>query len=66
MAYAVYWRRGKKESFKRASEVVTATRGKFKGTSIAKDLRFETVEAAEEKARRYEARGYETKIKEVK
>lgn len=66
MAYGVYWRRKGDRAYGRASEIVKATKGKFKGTNIARDLRFETLEAAEEKAKSYEAKGYETKIKEVK
>lgn len=66
MAYAVYWRRPDERTFKRASEMVTATKGKFKGTLTPKDLRFGTLESAEAKANRYAQLGCETKIKEIK
>jgi hypothetical protein len=66
MAYGVYWRKKGDKTFKRASELVTAKNGKFKGGLIPKDLRFETIEAAQEKVARYESRGCEAKIKEVK
>lgn len=66
MAYAVYYRDKGDNTYKRACEITTATRGKFKGSLIAKDLRFETLEQAQDKAESYESRGCETKIKEVK
>lgn len=66
MAYGVYYREKGERVFARAGELVTAKKGRLKGTLIHKDFRFETLEAAQEKAARYEARGLETKIKEVK
>lgn len=66
MAYGVYWRNKGDKTFKRATESVIATKGKFKGSYIGKDLRYETYEEALEKATKYEAIGYEVKIKEVK
>lgn len=66
MVYAVYYRDKGDKTYSRAFEIVKATRGKFKGSEIAKDLRFETIEEAQEKAKHYESMGCETKIKEVK
>lgn len=66
MAYAVYYRGKGEKTYKRAYEITKATRGKFKGSDIAKDLRFDTLEKAEEKAAHYQDLGCETKIKEVR
>ena len=67
MAYGVYYRRsGSKYPFGRKTELVVATKGKFKGSLIPKDLRFETIEDAEKEAERLKSLGYEVKIKEVK
>ena len=66
MAYGVYYRDKGDKAYKRACEVVTATKGKFKGSLIYKDYRFDTFEEAEKKAKDYESDGCETKIKEVK
>lgn len=67
MAYGVYSRKaGTKYPFGRASEMVVATKGKFKGELIPKDLRFERLEDAEKEAEKLRACGREVKIKEVK
>lgn len=66
MAYGVYHRRKGDKAYTRATELVTATKGKLKGTLVAKDLRFESIEAAQQLAAKYEAKGREVKIKEVK
>lgn len=67
MAYGVYWRHPNgTKPFKRATEEYRATKGKFKGCLMSRDIRFETLEEAQEKVKRYEARGCEAKIKEVK
>ena len=66
MAYGVYYKDKTDRTFARAGEIVTATRGRFKGGNIFKDYRFDTLEAAQEKAKYYESKGYVTKIKEVK
>ena len=64
MAYAVYYKH--KGSLLRASELTIAKSGRFKGSEISKDLRFETFEEAQEKAKYYESLGHETRIKEIK
>lgn len=67
MAYGVYYRKeNSKYPFGRHTELVIATRGKFKGELIPKDLRFETIEDAEKDAEKLRSLGYEVKIKEVK
>lgn len=66
MAYAVYYRDKGDKVYKRACEIVIATKGKFKGSEISKDLRFDNLDEAKEKARYYENLGCEIKIKEVK
>lgn len=66
MTYAVYYRDKGDKVYKRACEVVIATRGRFKGSETLKDLRFSTLEEAQRKAAYYENSGCETKIKEIK
>lgn len=66
MAYGVYYRDKGDKVFIRACEPTIATKGRFKGSEIWKDSRFETLEEAQEKAKWYESQGCETKIKEVK
>lgn len=73
MAYGVYYRGGKRDAYKRVSEFYVPTRPvKFYATSddgrkgAYRDLRCETIEQAQAVAAKYIARGFETKIKEVK
>ena len=66
MAYGVYYRDKGDKSYARACEVVIATRGRFKGSETLRDYRFNTLKEAQEKAKEYELKGLETKIKEVK
>ena len=66
MAYGVYYRDKGDKSYARSCEVVIATRGRFKGSETLRDYRFNTLKEAQEKAKEYELKGLETKIKEVK
>ena len=66
MAYAVYYRDKGYRAYARAGELVIATKGRFKGSEIHKDLRFDTLDKAEEAAEHYRNLGCETKIKEIR
>ena len=66
MAYGVYYRDKGDKIYRRACDVVIATRGRFKGGEILKDCRFDTLEEAYKKAEYYEKLGCEIQIKEVK
>ena len=73
MAYTVYYRNGKRDTYKRVTEFYKPTRPiKFYATTESgermgiRDLRCETIEEARTVEARYTARGLETKIKEVK
>lgn len=68
MKYIVKYRNNKHIPYANASEVCKATRGKFKGTTISRDIIFDTYEEAE-KVRKIYAEKYgeeNTKITERK
>lgn len=66
MAYAVYYKRENERAWARAGELVTATKGKLKGTLIHRDFRFDKEIDARLKAAEYTEKGYRIIVKTVK